>query len=613
MLAFSSCGGSGQLAAADASADAVPDRSIDPAIWSQLTSELASVIVQEGTARRTAAAPTGFGSRVPDLTVHEAGGQAVFTWSYRQHGDYDLNGEVNVSDLTQVGVHFGKTTLDDDWQIAQLADGDGNGEVGVSDVTPIGQNFGGRIDGYELQGRINPDSEYLLKGELASAPGDKLSGLYPQYALAFPPLPVGPEYRVVPYVDSGGERSYGTESNLYQTLHNLDLHWHTKNGSNYRDNLAPAVGPSTDPEAWQVALDGDVFLQQPIIGAVDSIYIGTFSDSVGGLEFTGTGYMYCISRAGEVSWRFATQDGIVSSAAASRSGRVVFGDAGGRAYCLAPDGKQLWRRQLPGLLMLASPLIDDIGTTFIVTHTISGESLAASTLYKLLPDGSIDWSRPLNDSCLMSPFLNSQNEVTVVDGNSELYSFDYDGVATQNFMLPDPPLSGGFLGYNIAIRDVAIAYSTSNDSVRVVLEDNSFTGAIVLGEEAITGPVLTNDNDIVLGTKTLAPDPVFKLNHYTGNVENWDMIIPGNLLTGIAVDQADQMYISTYFLNEVAPPGTNGVSCVLPDQTVAWFYPSGDAVPFAPVVADDNLVLCVLGGSLFTSEGNSSLMGISGS
>ncbi|MBN2083449.1 PQQ-binding-like beta-propeller repeat protein [bacterium] len=609
-LLVSCTGGAGTTPVAAGAGSADPAAQVDPALWDQLTTELARVIEAEGTAKRTSAAPVGFGSRVPDLSVHEDGGQAVFSWSYRQHGDYDLNGEVNVSDLTQVGVHFGKNTLSDDWQQAQLADGDGNGEVNVSDVTPIGQNFGGRIDGYELQGRVDSASEYLLKADLDFVAGDKLAGIYPGYEYISAPLPLGPEYRVVPYVDDGDGRAYGLASNLYQTTHNTNNHWHTKHGNNSRDNLAHVAGPVTDAQTWEVPLEGSVFLQEPIVDPGGDIYIGAFLEgSI--FSLVGDGYFYSISQDGEVNWRQRTNYGIATTAAASRNGRIVTGDIGGVLYCLAPDGKQHWRRQLPGLIILSSPMIDDVGNVFVVSQTVTGDALSASTLFMIKPDGTTAWSRPLDDTCPMTPFFNSQHEATVVDDAGELYSFDYAGVMTQNFMLPDPPLSG-FPGIDMTIRGPAILYSTSNDRVRAVLEDNSATTFISLGESGVTGPSISATNNIILVSATIAPDPVNMLNHYTGGIEDWDMALPGNFVGGVAVDPDGNMFVSTFLAEDVVPPGTNGISRILPDQTIAWFYPTDDKAPFAPVIADDNLLLCVLSSSLLGSDGQVSLLGIRG-
>jgi hypothetical protein len=84
-------------------------------------------------------------------------GKTSLTWNHYQRGDYDLNGEVNVADLTPVGFHFMKNSGDPDWPAASVADGDGNGEINVADITPIGQNFGAVVAGYVVEAHERAD------------------------------------------------------------------------------------------------------------------------------------------------------------------------------------------------------------------------------------------------------------------------------------------------------------------------------------------------------------------------------------------------------------------------------------------------------------------------
>jgi hypothetical protein len=99
-------------------------------------------------------------------------GSAELEWLHYQTGDYDHNGEVNISDLTPVGTHFGKNTGSPDWLTgALLADGDGNGEINIADVTPIGQNFGAVVGGYVVQARSLPSFEYSDYGFVSFSSG----------------------------------------------------------------------------------------------------------------------------------------------------------------------------------------------------------------------------------------------------------------------------------------------------------------------------------------------------------------------------------------------------------------------------------------------------------
>ena len=92
-------------------------------------------------------------SAVRNLTaVGEGSDQATLQWSERHTGDYDLNGEVNIADLTPIGANFKKafTAGDTDYAKLEVIDGDENGEINIADLTPIGGNFRSLISGYDV-------------------------------------------------------------------------------------------------------------------------------------------------------------------------------------------------------------------------------------------------------------------------------------------------------------------------------------------------------------------------------------------------------------------------------------------------------------------------------
>ena len=82
------------------------------------------------------------------------------TWHYSSTGDYDQNGEVNISDLTPLGVHFGESSGGGTFPYAgalSVVDGDGNGEINITDITPIGANFGARVTAYNVYAETSAD------------------------------------------------------------------------------------------------------------------------------------------------------------------------------------------------------------------------------------------------------------------------------------------------------------------------------------------------------------------------------------------------------------------------------------------------------------------------
>jgi len=395
---------------------------VDGELWARLVAELERVLAEEGTARRTAAVPTGQASAVCDLGSYTASGSTYYTWSYRNQGDYDLNGEVNIADLTMIGLHFGKNTLSDDWQQAQLADGDSNMEVNIADVTPIGTNFGGRIDGYELQKSPDGTQPYTMMADYGFTPGDVTTGIYPPFEHIGPLVIFGPTFRVVPYVDDGGQRAYGIASYVVGSgNNNLGDRWHTSRANNFRDGLAMVEGPAGIGGTWSVDLEGFSELNlfaEPVVDQTGMIYLGTTSQSV--LTEMLPGHFYAVSPQGDLEWDYSTISGVGMAAATNRRGRIVIGDISGMVYCLASDGKQYWRQQLAGGLVFGGPLLDDAGTVFILSHTLSISGITSSTLYKLTPDGEIDWSRALDRPCQGAPVFSPDGHVTVVDELGEV-------------------------------------------------------------------------------------------------------------------------------------------------------------------------------------------------
>jgi hypothetical protein len=154
---------------------------IDPALWRQLTAELERVVQsrQPATAefqpvvisasdRQASFTPYGAANKISDLRI-SGSGPFWLTWHYRNNGDYDLNGEVNISDLTPIALNFGASSPDINWPEASLADGDLNGEVNISDITPIGQSFQGTLTGYRLYATDDPPGEWTSLGNATLA------------------------------------------------------------------------------------------------------------------------------------------------------------------------------------------------------------------------------------------------------------------------------------------------------------------------------------------------------------------------------------------------------------------------------------------------------------
>lgn len=140
----------------------VPENA-DEMIWDALGKAFLIELERAQSNRTASAAAEDDSRRVNDLEFDSATG--IFSWSYKNLGDYDLSGEVAIADITAIALNFGKTIeyggegnpLGDietpealeNHRLAWI-DGDKNGEIGISDVTPIALNYLNDVTEYAI-------------------------------------------------------------------------------------------------------------------------------------------------------------------------------------------------------------------------------------------------------------------------------------------------------------------------------------------------------------------------------------------------------------------------------------------------------------------------------
>jgi len=221
-------------------------------------------------------------------------GTATLNWYYANQGDYDQNGEVNLADLTPLGIHFGAQGPFAHSTALSVVDGDGNGEINLADITPISLGFTNDcLGGYKVYATVLP-SDYpqspteapsigtldsLAWASAAGNPGaDRLSF---QYVV---PGPVPNTYYWVRPVSSQAEQ--GTPSPMV--------------GGNAAD--MPVIG-ITNPPASGSGTEADPYIFDP-----DTAYIFTMNSmSLGDLTTDpSTEYFLSDEKAGVISTSDAT-------------------------------------------------------------------------------------------------------------------------------------------------------------------------------------------------------------------------------------------------------------------------------------------------------------------
>jgi len=159
-------------------------KSVYNALAAELERQLIAIASRPGFTRFESGAPQGENGLVTDLAFN--GITRSLTWSYMNLGDYDLNGEVGVPDITHIANNFLAKTDDgignDD--LESWIDGSGNGEVGIEDVTPIAQNYTNNVSSYIILISDEEDGEFT---ELMNVSLDAHSGgIPPVYDVLIP-------------------------------------------------------------------------------------------------------------------------------------------------------------------------------------------------------------------------------------------------------------------------------------------------------------------------------------------------------------------------------------------------------------------------------------------
>ncbi|MEP0813752.1 MAG: PKD domain-containing protein [bacterium] len=124
----------------DLSAYEPPD-GVDPKVFKLLADKL----VEEIRAREEGRLPSQAAPASPPLFLvftDLGDGIGNFAWKYYHQGDYNLDGEVSVADITPIALNYLQSVSDGNADnVQRFIDGDLSGEIGVSDITPIALNY----------------------------------------------------------------------------------------------------------------------------------------------------------------------------------------------------------------------------------------------------------------------------------------------------------------------------------------------------------------------------------------------------------------------------------------------------------------------------------------
>jgi hypothetical protein len=123
-----------------------PPEGIDLVLWNELKAALAALLPE----KIVCTPPIGEGMTVTDLDFFRDDEEAGWLiWSYQLQGDYNVDGAVNVDDLTPIAESYGEIIGEENAWLS-LLDFSGDGIVDIADVTGIALNYGFELAGFTV-------------------------------------------------------------------------------------------------------------------------------------------------------------------------------------------------------------------------------------------------------------------------------------------------------------------------------------------------------------------------------------------------------------------------------------------------------------------------------
>jgi hypothetical protein len=573
-LACSQQGSKGLERPSDALAAVSAPTGVGPDIWKKLTAELARVLKVEGTQKRVSAAPTGKGSAPGGFWLASDGGTgADASWYYRNQGDYDLNGEVNIADLTQVGLAFGRKSVEANWEDVQRVDGDGNGEINIADVTPMGQNYGGVLAGFLLETSPTGDAPWTPVSWVpytAPPPGTEDA---PGFTRNIADPGATDYYRVTPTANASEPYAFGSPGPAVQWGATSDAGWNQVGGGPQHLGQSTKNGPIDNNLAWKFPIPGVSLTYlidgTPVADHFGTSYVATYAAVAGGSGLIDTtGYLHAVDRHGSLVFGRAFPSGLVAPPVVLPNQTIVINDIMGKIWCLSREGVVLWTQQVAGING------DNVSINGITCSPTSNFYITDETpaLYKISPDGQILWSVPLSARATCSPCLMESTRVCVgvqAEGvnPTRIYQFQtLDGALLVSSDTPDEV--DGRIVYQAS--EFLMYYHESDELGAVPVgvlapwtyanPDLQTSASVTWGSDRVVG--IGSNSSLVLATGTLVGLDDF-------GIVSWSRPLAAGVMNEPLIDASDRIYVST-----LGGPEAAGIYAIDEDtHDIDWFHP----------------------------------------
>ena len=581
----------------------------DAKIVAQLRQELEKSLSRNKINRFASTPPIMDGSRVDDLTLADNGdGTYTLTWTYKNVGDYNQDGFVDIADITPIAEHFFEPTdSTNEW-----IDGNGDGIIDVADVGTLAENFFIECKGYSILTSDNPTTGYE---QIASVP---LSEATRDGALRFAKnvaLPVGHWIKVAPFDRYGttgieskpinvppsgdlppiahltGTPRYGDAPLLVRfdasgshdsdgSIVRYQWDWYGDGTWDFDSGNDPfATHEYSDEGSWQV-----VVLVTDDKGAQDfaTLYINVRGKAVPGdwrmfgrNTFHTRRSPYVGAQSGILAWSIEVGWIAESSPAIAASGTVYIGTLGGaddvnNLYAILPDGGIKWKvlTELGGLIF-SSPAVGSDGTIYVNT--------TGGYLFAINPNGTIKWNYQTGYAgaySYSSPAIADDGTIYVGGWDHCLHAINPDGSRKWRYQTGDNVDSSPAIGADGTI------YVGSDDSYLYAINpDGTLKWRYQTGGPLFSSPAIGADGTLYIGSYdgfvyAIKADGTLKWKYLTGDGNSYIHSSPAIGENGTIYIGCDDYYL--YAIN--------------PDGTLKWRYKTLDAVHSSPAIGADGTI-----------------------
>ncbi len=519
--------------------------------------------------RNVSTPPIGEPNRVTDLAITD-NGDSTFTlsWHYRNLGDYDQNGTVDILDILSLAEHYGEEVPDDDDNSLQaVIDGSGNGIVDIADITPLAMNYGANCAGYSIQTSDAGEGPFT---EILSAPLSAASGEARRVFDVELPTDSSGYARVLSFDCEGTPGVEGIAVQLPSLGGRGD--WWMFGREPTHNRRSPYVGAQFPNLKWRYQTERRIE-SSPAIGLSGTIYVGSWD-----------GYVYAITPQGTLMWKYETGGLVGSSPAIGEDGTVYVGSYDHYLYAISPDGTLKWRYEMSNSVT-SSPAIGADGTIYVGGYY--------RYLYAIIDneiEGTLKWRYETDAAMHLScPAVGADGTVYVGGGYDNcVYAFDDSGTegilkwqfeTSENATVTSSPAIGA---------DGTIYVGCLDNYLYAINPDGTLRWRYLTGDWVLSSPAIAVDGTIYVGS---GDHFVYAIedNETEGSLK-WRYCCTGYVLSSPAIGADGTVYVGC---------GYNFVA-ISPIGTLKWEYKTDGSVSSSPAIgADGSLYVGNLDGYLY--------------